>query len=85
MNAELEKILVQRYHTIESLKNQVQEMRNLYEKAQAGKDKELRDLGLVFFAEKKEIVERYNSLVERSRDFKIHVQKEIEIKEEIID
>ena len=55
-----EKKIMDRENKIELLEIKITEMREAFEKIKVGKEQELKDLNLIFFVKRKELVEKYN-------------------------
>jgi len=63
---------------------QMEEMRNAFMKIQQGKEKELKDAHLVFFAKRQEMVDQYNELRLKFEKYKQDVAKESLVHEQIV-
>ena len=68
---------------IELMEFEKAELKNAFEKIQRGKEKELQDAHLVYFAKKQEIVERFNDLKKKFEQYKVEVNIELDIKDKI--
>ena len=60
-------------------------MRDAFDKIKEGKEQALKDAHLIFFAKRKELVDRYNTVCQRYENYKADVVKELKIKDEIIE
>ena len=67
------------------LQQQMQEMRDAFSKIKEGKEKQLKDAHLIFFAKRKELVEKYNRITGTYEQYKIDVAKEMKIKDGIME
>lgn len=61
------------------------EMRNAFTKIQEGKERELEDANLIFFAKKKELVNRFNNLKQKFEQHKLDMDVELDLKDKIAD
>ena len=68
---------------IELMEFEKQEMRNAFEKIQKGKEQELEDANLIYFAKKQELVNRFNDLKRKFEKYKTDVAIELDIKDKI--
>ena len=70
---------------VEMLEMQKVEMRSAFEKVQQGKEKQLKDAHLIFFAKRKTLVENYNNQIMKLETYKLDVEKELKVKDQIIE
>ena len=59
-------------------------MRMAFDRARAGKEKQLKDTYLIFFAKRREMVETYNALNKKYEQIKIDFEEELKVKDKII-
>ena len=55
-----------------------------FDRARAGKEKQLKDTYLIFFAKRREMVETYNALNKKYEQIKIDFEEELKVKDKII-
>ena len=84
LNKELEAKTADLQNKIDILELQKIEMRMAFEKARAGKEKQLKDAHLIFFAKRREMVDTYNSLNKKYEQIKIDFEEELKVKDKII-
>ena len=84
LNKELEGKITNLEDKIELLEIQKIEMRMAFEKARAGKEKQLKDAHLIFFAKRREMVDTYNNLNEKYAQIKLDFEEELKVKDKII-
>ena len=66
------------------LEMQKLEMRMAFEKARAGKEKQLKEAHLIFFAKRRELVDTYNNLNTKYEQIKVDFEEELKVKDKII-
>ena len=66
------------------LEMQKVEMRNAFEMVFKGKEKQLKNVQLVYFAERQALVDNFNGLNKRYEQLKDDVQKELDVKDVLI-
>ena len=59
-------------------------MRTAFEMVKKGKEKQLKDVKLIFFAKKQELVDNFNKLNKKYEQLKLDLQKELRIKDTLI-
>ena len=84
LNDEANKKILEQAGKIEMLEMQKIEMRQAFDKVRSGKEKQLKDAHLIFFAKRKEQVGQYNDLTRKFETYKVEMQKELELKDKII-
>lgn len=85
LNQEGLKKITELHSKIEMLEMQAEEMRIAFRLVKEGKEKELRDAHFTFFSKRRELVDSYNELASRFETFKSDTQKELGVKDEIIE
>jgi len=70
---------------IEMLEMQKIEMRQAFDKVRLGKEKQLNDANLIFFAKRKTLVDNYNHQIKLNEQYKRDTEKEMHVKDSIIE
>ena len=65
--------------------NKMEEMRIAFRKLEEGREKELREVSLIYFAKKKELFGKYIKLGEKFKAYREDTAKELNLKEMIED
>ena len=68
----------------EQLRIEKEEMRNAFDNVKKGKEQELKDTHLVFFAKRRELVEKYNDLNVKYEQYKIDHVKELALRDKLV-
>ena len=73
LNDEANKKILEQAGKIEMLEMQKIEMRQAFDKVRSGKEKQLKDAHLIFFAKRKELVGQYNDLTRKFETYKVEM------------
>ena len=63
---------------------QIDELKHAFRKVEQGKEKDLENIKLTYFAKRQELVGKYNSIVDRYNCLKEDTKKDIELKDKIV-
>ena len=74
MNGVHEETIVELKRETEKARTKMDEMRIAFKALEEGREKELQDISLVYFAKKKALVDRFIALKEKFKGYKEHTE-----------
>ena len=83
LNAQHEEHILALKKEAEDAQAKMSEMRHAFKTLQEGREKELREVSLVYFAKKKELYEKYSALRENFKSYRADTEKELKLKDAI--